>query len=255
MALFDRILWGAKADPNILGFWLDGSRGKGLITRDSDYDCVMLVRDGVLAEYKARYKKQPDPKIELRVKTLEQLQKHAAWGSDDEWDRYNYAHLKPLVDKTGRLSGIFAEKASVPEAFRRKYVSGHLDGYINEMYRSLKCLRDGQISGWRLHAAQSVTPLLKVLYGMHGRVPPFLKYLEWDLKNFPLEKLTMSPDELVGSILKITTTGSVREQQRLFGHMEAMARGAWYDNVFESWGSRLAWIKSFRGKPAGRGVE
>ena len=67
---FNAILREAKGDPNILGFWLDGSRGKGLLTEDSDYDCVMLVNDDVLAEYKAQYEKQPDSKIELRVKTF-----------------------------------------------------------------------------------------------------------------------------------------------------------------------------------------
>ena len=49
--LFDQIVNDALNDPNILAFWLDGSRGKGVITRDSDYDCTMIVRDEVLDAY------------------------------------------------------------------------------------------------------------------------------------------------------------------------------------------------------------
>lgn len=49
--LFDQIVQDAFNGPNILAFWLDGSRGKGVITRDSDYDCTMIVRDEVLDAY------------------------------------------------------------------------------------------------------------------------------------------------------------------------------------------------------------
>jgi hypothetical protein len=206
----------------------------------------MLVRDEVLSEYKKRYENQRDPNVELGVTTLDKLKKHAAWGSSTEWDRYDFAHLKPLVDKTGHLDELFQEKASIPDAVRKEFVGGHLDGYINEVYRSLKCLRDGQTVGWRLQAAQSVTLLLKVLFGLHGRVQPFSKYLEWELKNFPLEKLPLSPDELIESILKIVETGSVPAQQKTFSHVEAMARADGYGYVFDRWGGKLGWIKNFQ---------
>lgn len=246
--IFKRILHDAHTDPNIIGFWLGGSRGKGLITEYSDYDCTMLVRDEVLAEYKKRYEHQKDPNVELRVTTLDEFKTYAAWGSDESWDRYDFAHLKPLVDKTGHLQELFQEKASIPDAVRKKFVGGHLDGYINEVYRSLKCLRDGQTVGRRLQAAQSVALMLKVLFGMHGRVQPFSKYLEWELKTFPLEKLTLSPDELIASILKIVETGSVPTQQEILAHMEAMARADGHGHVFDGWGSRLSWIKEFKPK-------
>jgi Streptomycin adenylyltransferase len=40
--LFNQIVKDAQKDPNILAFWLNGSRGKGVITPYSDYDCTMM---------------------------------------------------------------------------------------------------------------------------------------------------------------------------------------------------------------------
>jgi hypothetical protein len=246
--LFEQILAQARTDPNIVGFFLGGSRGKGMVTEHSDYDCVMVVTEEVLPEYARRYGHPADPRIEAEVVTLEKFRNHAAWGSSTAWDRYNFAHVTPLVDKTGELAGMLREKGSVPEAERRKFVAGHLDGYINQVYRSLKCFRDGQAAGARLEAADSVRPMLDVVFGMHGRVRPYYKYLEWELRAFPLEKLTMAPEELTEALLKILETGSVRAQRLVLEHVEGMARADGYGAVVDDWGWRLGWMKEFSHK-------
>jgi hypothetical protein len=247
---FHKILEDARTDPNIIGFWLSGSRGKGLITNNSDYDCVMLVKDQVLHNYKQRYGRLDDPNLELCVSTLEEQKHYAMWGSHSAWDRYNFAHLKPLVDKTGQLLGLFEEKAGIPESERRGFIRGHLDGYINEVYRSLKCFRDGQTLGYRMQSAQSVTLLCTVLFALHGRVQPYPKYLEWELKNFPLEKMPLPPDELIRAILEIMETGSISAQQKLLVCIETMARTEGYGDVLDGWGQKLSWMKTFPPAPA-----
>ena len=46
-------------------FWLDGSRGKGIIKHaESDYDCMMIVKDETLVEYKTGYEKIGNPAFE-----------------------------------------------------------------------------------------------------------------------------------------------------------------------------------------------
>src|SRR3989344_4843698 len=98
---FNKILEEAENDPNIIGFWVGGSRGKGMVTQYSDYDCVVVVKDEVLDEYKKKYKELEDQDFEFWVKTLQIFRDHAELGTEHAWDRYNFSHTEPLVDKTG----------------------------------------------------------------------------------------------------------------------------------------------------------
>jgi hypothetical protein len=243
--LFQKTLREARIDANIIGFWLDGSRGKGIISEHSDYDCTMLVTDAVFDQYKERYREFRTQDVELRVMTLAEFKSYAAWGSETAWDRYNFAHLEPLVDRTGVLQELFQEKSRVPDNVRKAFVAGQWDYYVNQVYRSLKCFRDGQSAGGRLEAAESVTPLLKAIFGLHGRVRPFFKYLDWELKAYPLENLAMPGEGFLEAILKILETGSVPAQQGLLTHMEVIARADEYGDVFDAWGQKLGWMKDF----------
>lgn len=48
----------AKTDPNIIGFFFSGSRGKGLQTEFSDYDLYFIVKNSCVHNYKAKYPKK-----------------------------------------------------------------------------------------------------------------------------------------------------------------------------------------------------
>jgi hypothetical protein len=89
--LFNQIVKDAQKDPNILAFWLDGSRGKGVITPYSDYDCTMIVEDEAFDDYREKYEGFGNREVELRVLTFDLFRKHAAWDSPAAWDRYNFA--------------------------------------------------------------------------------------------------------------------------------------------------------------------
>jgi len=90
-----------------------------------------------------------------------------------------------------------------------------------------------------------VRPMLDVLFGLHGRLRPYPKYLEWELKTFPLEKLTLTPEDLLGSLLQIIETGTISVQQRMLSEVERMARADGYGSVLDGWGWRLEWMKEF----------
>lgn len=173
--LFNEILAATKSDPNIIGFFLDGSRGKGLITAYSDYDMVMVVKDSVKKEYKDKYGKLGRPDIEITVLTLDELKKDAAWDSPSVWNRYNYAHLKVQVDKTGEVQKIVNEKALIPKDKRDTLINNSLDHYINQVYRSIKCLRDGNKTAANFEAAESIPPLLDAIFALEYRVKPYYK--------------------------------------------------------------------------------
>jgi len=187
-AQFNKLLAAACADPNILAFWLDGSRGKGVITPFSDYDCTMLVKDEVLDEYRNKYEQLGNPRIDLSVSTFDQFREYAGLGSPQAGHRYNFAHLKALVDKTGEAQKLIDEKGSVPSPEAPQIIRRALNHYINQVYRSIKCTRDGQRTGARLEAAEGINPLLDAIFALNGRVRPYFKYLDWEFKNYPLLK-------------------------------------------------------------------
>ena len=130
----------AETDANVFGFVLGGSRGKGFATELSDYDCAMIVRDEALDLYCARMRDLP-PSIDLGVYTLQGFSEHAAWGGTWAWDRYNWAHLRAQVDKTGgKFQALIDEKGKIPDDEARKFVENELDHYVNQVYRSIKLL-------------------------------------------------------------------------------------------------------------------
>ena len=185
-------------------------------------------------------------RLKLGVMTLDEFKNFASWGSDMTWYRYNYVGLKPpLVDKTGQVQKLFEEKATIPQEAIKKFISEALDYYINEVYRSLKCFRDGQIAGARLEAAESILPLLNTIFALHGRLRPYYKYYEWELKNYPLSKLSISGEEFTKQILAILENADTETQKQLLDEMENVTRKDGYGKVWDSWGDKIAWMKNF----------
>jgi hypothetical protein len=247
--IFNNILEDARNDKNILAFWLDGSRGKGIFEHDqSDYDCTMIVKGDVLNEYKERYQKNSNKEIELKVMVLDEFKKSAVWGSDTAWQRYGYAAIKPpLVDKTGEIQNLFKEKSIIPENAKKQFISEALDYYINEVYRSLKCFRDGQVTGARLEASESILSLLNTVFAIHGRLRPYYKYYEWELKNYPLNKLNMPGGEFTKCLLVILENANIKTQQNLLKEIENLTRKEGYGEIWDSWGDKIEWMKTYKG--------
>lgn len=245
-AEFQRLLHAAQEDANILAFWLAGSRGKGVVTPHSDYDCAMVVKDEAFEQYRERYEDIGNPDIEVTVFTFNRFRRYATWGSPEAWDRYNFAHLKALVDKTGEAQALIEDKATIPATESSTFVGRALDHYINQVYRSLKCVRDGQYIGARFEAAEGINPLLDAVFALNGRTRPYFKYLEWEFRHYPLLKLGIEPEEFVTVLFEILVSGDVTIQQALFGRIEGLFRAEGYGSVFESWCEKLTWIKTFR---------
>ena len=244
-ALFSRLAEDARKDPNILAFWLDGSRGKGVITPHSDYDCTMIVKDEVLGDYREKYESLGNREIEVGVLTFDLFRRHAAWGSPAAWDRYNFTHLRALVDKTGEAQKLIDEKGSMPPAEIPKVIHQALDHYVNQIYRSIKCTRNGQRIGARLEAAGEITPLLDAVFALHGRLRPYFKYLEWEFKNYPVTKLGIDPSEFQRALLEILASGDIKTQQFLLAKAETLFRTEGYGAVFDAWGEKLTWMKEY----------
>ncbi len=179
------------------------------------------------------------------VFSLSEFQKHAAIGSEYEWNRYNFTHLKVLIDKNDRIQTLVDEKGRMPPEEIRDHVSRNLDGYINNIYRSLKCFRDENIVGARLEASRSIHFLLEVIFSIEGRIAPYYKFLEWELEKHPLQKFGMEPKEIVGCLLKILEDADVKTQQKLLEATERVCRIGGYGHILDDWGPDLEWVKTY----------
>jgi predicted nucleotidyltransferase len=243
---FEELLATARVDPNILGVLLTGGRGKDLafVREGSDYDVLLVVREGTLPEYEERFPLRHGDALEVQTDTVEGLRRHAAYGSPSEWARYSYAHVEALVDKLdGEIQRIVDEKARVSDEQRREVVIRALDAFVNSHYRSAKNRALGIELGARLDAAESLTPFLTLIFALEGRVRPYNKYLEWELRRFPLADETWEADSLLERVDRILGTGSLAQQQLLFRDVERVARGHGYGDVIDSWEPDVAWLR------------
>ncbi|NHJ01424.1 MAG: hypothetical protein EAX86_04745 [Candidatus Heimdallarchaeota archaeon] len=243
---FENIFKECKDDPKVIGLVLGGSRGKNMHTEYSDYDFTIIIVPEAKVEYEKRVNSLKKD-FDVAVSTLVEFKKYAQWGSELMWDRYNFTHVKASIDKTGgEIQDIIDQKGKVPPEYCTEFISASLDEYINQVYRSIKCLRDKNDIGYRLEAATSIKPLLNCLFAIHdNRICPYFKYLYWELTEFPLVKLPLTPNELIEKILSILESGDYKIQQEIFRLVEKIFRAEGYGRVFDSWKGDDQWIMNY----------
>lgn len=241
---FQALLGRLERDTDVLGAFLSGSRGKGFATVHSDYDVVVIVRDGTLARCEARYPFRYAAGIDCVLHDLTGFRNYAAYGSSEAWNRYDFAHTEVLFDRTGDLPRLLGAKGRVPETHQQELLRGSLDAYVNGLYRSLKCLRNTSVLGARLEAAVSISALLTFVFALEGRHAPFPGYLECELSRYPLEHLPLHPDELL-SLIDRVLVADLEAQQALLEIVDGLPRDAGLEGVLADWGDDYSWMQSF----------
>ncbi|WP_371782090.1 hypothetical protein [Streptosporangium subroseum] len=224
----------AAADPAVVGLVLKGSRAHDdMITEHADHDLYVVLADGAATDL-TRFAGHRTPELDLVIVSLTEFRAAGMPG----FERYALARARIVLDRLdGGIARILATKArlNADEAFRD---SGEwLDAYANSLYRSVKNDRDGHPLAARLDAADSIRFLLELLFALDRRPRPYNKYLEWELARYPL------PGWDTGMLLeaadRISGTGDVPLQRRLFGQVEAAARCAGHGAVLDAWGDDL----------------
>jgi predicted nucleotidyltransferase len=243
--IFNELFEEAKNDPDIIGFFLGGSRAKGFETEYSDYDIFVVVKDDKFKRFREKYGKIKHNDIDLMVYTLDGFKKDADWETERPY-RYNYAHLKILIDKSGQMQNYADEKGKVPEEKVESFIMTQLDAYINYVFRSLKCHRSNDLLAARLEAAVSIPYFFDAIFAVHDRrLRPYYKYLEWELTEFPLKKFPMKPEGLLSAISRILEDADIKTQQKLLKTSEEMFRREGYGKAFDEWEEDLDWMKNY----------
>jgi hypothetical protein len=147
----------------------------------------------------------------------------------------SYAHIHVPVDKTGRIARMAHATARVPRDRIRSYTAAQLDAYVNELLRSLKNYRDGDALAGHLDAARSLPYLLEAIFGSEGRWAPYAKYLEWELREFPLADPPLPNQRFLNLLRRILRDGDVRTQRVLYRRVQRNFRAKGYGRVLDSW--------------------
>lgn len=240
---YAELLEQAKTDDNILGFFLAGSRARGVETAYSDWDVYMIVRDGFADAYKAKYRRSS---CKPKVYALSVFESYAAVGTDDEWARYGFSYLTVQIDKlSGGIQRLIDEKSSLPPGVAERLIDRSAGAFINAVYRSIKSYRDGRVVASWLDAMETIQPFLTGMFALAGRLKPYNKYLEWELENHPLELLHVGTTELLETMQKVGKTGDIAAQQKLLAMFCDAYSKRGYEDIIERWGNKLTFMLEY----------
>lgn len=234
---YNLLLNECKTDKDIIGLFLGGSRGKdnNFITENSDMDVYIIISDTAPDELKEKLKTYKSEWFESRVMDLTEFREYANWGSDKEWDRYNFAHNKAIIDKTGEIQKLMDEKGILPIEAQRKVIDESLGEYFNQIYRVAKYTRDGREFEAYLDAVESLPILMTALYALEGRLKPYNKYFEWELRNYPLKLLPWPVDEFIADYKHILQTGDFQTQSKIFKEVKTLFKKEGFDTEINEW--------------------
>jgi len=237
---YNSLLEECRANENILGFFFGGSRGKdkNFITKDSDMDVYIVISDNASKELKKKLESYESEKFQIvAVMSFTEFKDYGNWEGDRSWDRYNFAHNKAIIDKTGDIQKLMDEKGKLPLEIQKKVVSDALGGYFNQVYRSAKYTRDGEKFSAYLDASESMPLLMTLLYALEGRLRPYNKYFEWELHNHPLKLLPWSVDEFIADYKHILLTGDFETQSKIFKEVKKLLVDNGFSSQVKEWES------------------
>jgi predicted nucleotidyltransferase len=232
----DDLLAYCETSEDVLAAYLFGSRGRGVgVDERSDWDVWVVARDDdALTRIEERFPLVHGDRVEVASSTLDGLRRHGAIGSRSEWARYQHAHADVRVDKTdGELARVLEEKELFPPGQRDEAVRDALGGFVNSTYRSLRY-------GTRLDAAESIPYALRAIFAIGGRVRPFNKYLDWELRNHPLpgwQAETVLP--LIAGVLDRDRPS----QHEFFRLVERDARAHGFAAEIDEWEPDVPWLR------------
>jgi len=235
------------ANPKVLAEILAGSWAVGFEKPGSDLDCYVIFKAGTAEREVEKFKEQMWAKygtvdIDLSnrmAQTISEFKNHAKIGTPFDWDRYSFVHAQMIFDRSGGVvQKILDAKRELDPTEQRAAVQANLPAYISLSYRAVNSSKFGRKFASRLDAAESVQHLLVAWFALEGRVRPYNKYLEWELRNFPLRALKI-PVERQLTLLVGIGSGKITDVLEMHRLMEQLARRKGYGRMYDIWGDKL----------------
>ncbi len=234
-----------RADPESLGLLLHGSRATGRHREDSDYDLIRVLTDEAYATRKAEgtLLERSPPGQTPRTDTLHQSPARLRWIADHpDWYTATYTSALVVFDRTGEVGDLRERIVRAAGETARAQIAAAYDDYLNSFVRSIKAARRGDDLGRRLHAAESARGLIKSLYGLEGKWPPYHDMLADSLADIETAQ-DWPRGYLRDALLRLTRDGDPTFQQELEARVENLmdARG-----IHHEWGNDLEPLKALQ---------
>jgi predicted nucleotidyltransferase len=233
----------AQADLETLGILLHGSRANGRAREGSDYDLIRVVtQEAYDARREAGHLHErvslDDGSVgDVVYQTPSRLETHV---STPDWFTATYLGAYVAFDRDGAVGTLLIRMRSEADRIAREGIATAYDAYLNSFVRSMKSARHGDDLGRRLHAAESALGLIRTLFGLESRWPPYHDLLGPALpdieqaQGWPNGYLSMALSRLVGDAEPIFQVEVEERVERLM-----TSRG-----VAHEWGDDLAPLKA-----------
>ena len=239
----------ARADPNVQGLVVFGSRGPGVFVTDrSDYDAFVVLEQpdpawcaghvGPVTAGRSRRAGHVGP-VELVPILVGEFDAYALAGSPSAWNRPAFLGARVVIDRLdGGIARMVEMKARLDADEAASTAADALDDYVNSLYRSLGNGGDGRELAARLDAGDAIGPLLTFLFAIDGRVRPFAKYLEVEVAKRPLVVSDVLP-----RIATVLAAADPVVQRAVFRDVETVAREQGLGAVIDAWEPDLAFMR------------
>ena len=237
-AVIQALITEAKADRDVIGLVLLGSRAIGGVGPDSDYDAIFVVTDEAATRYEqTQLTPTRGTTVSPPINTTDiwnDCPSGMQIGKIESWYLPMFAECLVLYDRTGETTRLINELGRMPADHVQETVARWYGTYLNGVYRSLKAWHRGLELGGRMEAAETANYLLHLFYALEGRWRPYSSRLTFHLDKL-LEPQGWQPGELQAILLDLIRTGNPKRQQALARRVIALLRERGFDQFFDEW--------------------
>lgn len=240
------ILHEAMVSLHTLGLILSGSRAIGDAQTNSDYDLFWVLSD---AAFTSRQEGTDPLHVRRATPNLAMLdiiytcpRELAAIAAEPGWWTPGYAGARVLLDKTGDITYALQQIVTIAEEAADAEAAAAVDAYFNAFHHSLKAWRRGDELGGRLQAADAAMHLIRALFYLERRWPPYLDHLSVQLDT--LNSQGWPQGALHGALLSLLSSGDPRLQLDLEARVEVLLRARGFGHIIDGWGETLERAKA-----------